>query len=159
MFLPFTDNENRRHRRDRSRSLDRHKSKSSKHSSESTKQPPPTADNSFLEFVPRSANFIEDIPNLRSEDAYRLDRRPDVNNRAFSTLYAQHVPRYLPRDVLDHTRSFKDKKKPSKPKKIKRYFVSKKKSSKPLEPESNEPSCRLFIYPRESILVELGMFL
>src|SRR5699024_139784 len=144
--------------RSRSRSRDREPRNYQNINSDQQKQPQqPPSDNKYLEFLPRArANFIGDIPNLRPEDAYRLDRRPDVNNRAFASMYAQHVPRYLPQDVIDLTgERHKERKKSAKPKKVKRYFISKKKSTSKssVAPESNETS-RFFIVARELLPAE-----
>ena len=59
-------------------------------------------DNSYLSYLPKGskANFIEDIPNLRPEHAFRLDRSGDKNNRAFDKLYERYVPRYHSKHVI-----------------------------------------------------------
>lgn len=107
----------------------RHKSRSKSPTSKSTKP-----DNSYLAYLPKKANFIEDIPNLRSEDAYRIDRRADTENRAFSTMYEKFVPKYNFRDILNTVRLRRDTDRPlKKKKKVKRYFKSSKKRSLDLQ--------------------------
>ena len=38
--------------------------------------------------------FIDDIPGLRPEEAYRTDRKPDLNNFSYGCLYKTHVAKY-----------------------------------------------------------------
>ncbi|KAJ6217211.1 hypothetical protein RDWZM_008368 [Blomia tropicalis] len=134
-------------------SSDKHHSKSSKPSTVFVPK-----DNKYLEFIPRGrANFIEDIPGLKPQDAYKIDRRSDPDNRAFSSLYAQHVPRYFPKDVIQQTLSFIDETAPKKVKKIKRYFNSKK--SKNIKTTSivssmDENAERCYIYPQKKLTTQ-----
>lgn len=113
-----------------SRHKDKHKEKSrDKRRSLSPTSKPTQPDNSYLAYLPRRANFIEDIPNLRSEDAYRIDRRPDADNRAFNSMYDKFVPKYSFRELINTTRqarNFNDQPLKKK-KKIKRYYKLNKK--------------------------------
>lgn len=54
----------------------------------------------YLNFLPRASRteFIEDIPNLKPEHAYRIDSRPDPNNLAFSSLH--RYARYSLKDAV-----------------------------------------------------------
>lgn len=68
---------------------------------------------------------------MRSEDAYRIDRRPDTENRAFNSMYDKFVPKYNFRDILNTVRLIKEKSDDQllkKKKKVKRYFKSSKKN-------------------------------
>lgn len=107
-----------------------HKEKSSdKPRSRSPTSKSTQLDNSYLAYLPRRANFIEDIPNLRSEDAYRIDRRPDADNRAFNSMYDKFVPKYNFRELINTTRQarkFNDQPLKKK-KKVKRYYKLSKK--------------------------------
>ncbi|KAF7487777.1 Protein NRDE2 -like protein [Sarcoptes scabiei] len=85
-------------------------------------------DNSYLEHLPRSAIFIENIPNLRPEHAFRIDRRSDNSNRAFDSLNKYDVPIYDRRSVIDLEKLSRNSR--QKGQKNRRYFELKKKDSK-----------------------------
>ncbi|KAK3580375.1 hypothetical protein CHS0354_001490 [Potamilus streckersoni] len=38
--------------------------------------------------------FIEEIPELKPEHAWRIDRKPDINNITYGSIYKMHIPRY-----------------------------------------------------------------
>ncbi|XP_027194220.1 nuclear exosome regulator NRDE2-like [Dermatophagoides pteronyssinus] len=144
--------EHRDRRRKHSKKKNKHKhrrhekKKKRKKESEGDQQ---TYDNSYLSYLPKGskANFLEDIPNLRSEDAFRFDRNGDRNNLAFDKLYERYVPRYQSKNVIRlygrQQGEFVDDEREKKKKKIQRYFVGKKKIK-----SINDGN---FIYPKDNL--------
>lgn len=107
-------------------------------------------DNSYLSYLPKGskANFIEDIPNLRPEHAFRLDRNGDKNNRAFDKLYERYVPRYHSKHVIRLYHRQESSVDEKKKKKIQRYFLRKKN----LKLKSTTTNNGNFIYPKDNVV-------
>lgn len=83
-------------------------------------------DNSYLQFIPKGrAHFIGDIPNLKPEHAYRIDRLPDRDNCSFDRPYK--APKYFFKDIINTTKDRSTWTGKSSKKKIKRYFSKKSK--------------------------------
>ncbi|OTF79160.1 UPF0614 protein C14orf102-like protein, partial [Euroglyphus maynei] len=138
----------KRRRRKHSKKKSKHKHRHRKDEEKKKKKSESMNDNSYLSYLPKGSNFIEDIPNLRSEDAYRLDRNGDRNNLAFNKLYERYVPKYQSKHVIHLCRDKLDEEK--KRKKIQRYFQRKKKI------KSNNTDGN-FIYPKDNLFNETNI--
>ncbi|XP_060076343.1 nuclear exosome regulator NRDE2-like [Ylistrum balloti] len=88
----------KKHRKKTKKEKHKHKSKKHKHRRSRSRSPVPQYSNVTKKqtkvFKHGDKVFIDEIPGLEAEDAYRIDRKPNKNNYIYGSVVDRHVAKF-----------------------------------------------------------------